>query len=185
LLDERWSVSGLLTIGNVSSDIGVLNLSGSTEQLQTRASFSAIGQYEWSSLLLRPQVSFTYTHLSDDDFVLRGTIANQALSVEADMASGWYGDFTPSIEFSRMFELDGGVLMPFVDVGAIYSFGESGSAFSSSQSTAFDDWAGTLELGARFGTRGGFLLEASIAYNSIFVDDVDSFEAGLFASWNF
>ena len=28
LLDERWSVSGLLTVGNVSSDIDILNLSG-------------------------------------------------------------------------------------------------------------------------------------------------------------
>ena len=185
LLDERWSVSGLLTVGNVSSDIDILNLSGSSDQLQTRASLSAIGQYDWSGLILRPQVSLTYTHVSAEGIVLDGTIANQVVSVNADMASVWYGDFAPSVEFSRIFYMDGGVLMPFVEVGAVYSFGEISNAFSPSQSTEFDEWAGTLELGARFATRGGFLLEASVAYNSIFVDDVDSLEAGLFVSWNF
>jgi outer membrane autotransporter protein len=186
LLDERWSVSGLLTVGNVSSDLEVLDLSGSSDQLQTRASLSAIGQYEWSGIIVRPQASLTYTHISDDDIVLTGTIANQAVSVDADIGSGWYGDFTPSVEFSRILDVNSGVLMPFVEVGAIYSFGEGTSAFSPSQSnTSFEEWAGTIELGARFVGRSGFLLEASLAYNSIFVNDIDSVQAGLFASWNF
>lgn len=185
LLDERWSVSALLTVGNVESDVDVLGLNGSSDQLQARASLAAIGQYEWSNLTLRPQVSLTYTHISDDEFVLNGTVANQTLSVDADLGSGWYGDFSPSLEFSRIFDVASGLLMPFVEVGAIYSFGDAGSAFSPSQSNEFEEWAGKLELGARFGAKSGFLIEASVAYNSIFVDDIDSLEAGLFASWNF
>jgi outer membrane autotransporter protein len=185
VLDEHWSVSGLVTVGTMSSDIDVLALSGSSEQLQTRASFSAIGQYQWSGVIIRPQVSLTYTHLSDDETVLNGTIANQEVSVETDIGSGWYGDFTPSVEFARVFDMTGGSFMPFVEVGAIYSFGKASGALSISQSTDYEEWAGTLEAGARFGTRRGFLLEASIGYNSLFVDGIDSLEAGLFASWNF
>jgi hypothetical protein len=185
LLHQNWSASGLVTVGKISSDVNVAELSGSFDRNQARASVSATGQYFWGPVVVRPSASLDYTYTNGSDIDLVGTIRSVPARVQAGVDSGWMGTFTPSVEFSRVFSVNSGLIVPFTELGATYAFGESGSAFSASQDPEFEEWSGTIAAGVRFSAQSGFFLEASFAYNSLFQQDLDSVEVGLFAAWNF
>jgi outer membrane autotransporter protein len=185
LLNENWSASGLLTFGQVKSDVQILGLDGSIDRRRTSAVFTATGQYEWGSLNLRPQASLDYTYTSAGDLQLDGTLQGSPVSVVSEVQSGWSGTFSPSVEINRVFVLQDVIMVPFAEIGAIYSFGESGGILSNAQGSSYEDWMGTLRVGTRVRTGNGLFVEASLGYNSLFENDLESLDAGLYLSWSF
>jgi hypothetical protein len=185
LLNENWSASGLLTFGQVTSDVEIAGLGGSVDQNRTSAVLTATGQYAWGAWNLRPQASLDYNHTSAGDLRLDGTLLGSPLSVLAEVRSGWTGAFTPSLEINRVFTLQDAIVMPFTEIGAVYSFGENGGVLSNAEERAYSDWSGTVRVGARARTYSGLFVEASIGYNSLFEDDLDSLDASLYLAWSF
>ncbi|NRA19569.1 MAG: autotransporter domain-containing protein [Oceanospirillaceae bacterium] len=184
LVNPHWSVSGMLTYGQLNSDLTIAGLDGTVKRNRTRAVLTAAGQYDWNEYNFRPRFSFDYSYLSSGKLALDGTVLNKTVKVLSKVPAGWSGSFSPTIEVSRVFESGNDIWVPYTEVGATYSFGETSNGLFNSK-TSYQQWAGILRLGLRARTESGLLLDASLGYNSLFQKNLDNMDASLSLSWNF
>lgn len=100
---ENWTLNGLATIGQLSSDVSLLGLTGDLDRTRWRANLLAIGEYEAGRLLIRPSLAFDYYRYEAEGFDLSETLLGIQRHVILELDSAQCSILTPEVEVSRPF----------------------------------------------------------------------------------
>lgn len=188
-LSDHWVANASLTYGLYDTDVELVVLNGDYTAQVYGSALDFYGQYTAGEYFIRPKLTINYSHIINDGFDLSGTIFNRDIAVRFDDDSFDYGRLEAKTEFSRLFTFSNGtVMMPFVEVGALYEFERpnDGQILTGDLSLVTPSpWAGTLRAGVRLATRNALQLEATAGYLSFGQNDLDAWEGKLRLSYGF
>ncbi|WP_170425151.1 autotransporter outer membrane beta-barrel domain-containing protein [Ruegeria arenilitoris] len=183
---ENWTLNGLATVGQLSSDVSLLGLTGDFDRMRWRANLQATGEYEAGNFLIRPSLAFDYYRYEAKDFDLSGALLGIQRDIIVELDSAQYSTLTPEVEVSRPFLTQNGVVAPFATFGATYWIdnGQLGLV-APSVGQDQDDLLWSTRLGVRARMGEAVFAEASFGYLSLFEDNLDATDASVFLSVSF
>jgi hypothetical protein len=183
-LSDTWAMSGLISYGQISSDVSLAGLDGSFEQDRWRANLSFHGQYTWESYFIRPSLQIDYVDYGSDTVDLRGSVFNQQITVPVAISSTSLWTVWPEVQISRLFTHEDTVYEPYAEFGALYT-NEDGPPSASQANVDRDTLVGTVKLGLRARHSDSLFFELRLGYLSAFESDLDSYEASVGLAWSF
>jgi outer membrane autotransporter protein len=183
-ISAEWSIFASASIGQLETHHRVLSLQGKSEAAQLALALNAQGQYPLSETsYVRPKFGVSYLHQQSDRYQLRGPIQGQQIQVELKNSRLDTLTAQSSVEFNWVLSTSAGsVFMPFLEAGLLYTQqNRQQYAFSNSE----DGWQGSARLGLRALSGPSTQVEMSSSYQSIGINDLDSWELQLFISHAF
>ena len=183
---ENWTLNGLATVRQLSSDVSLLGLTGDFDRTRWPANLQATGEYEAGNFLIRPSLAFDYYRYEGKDFGLSGTLLGTQRDIIVELESAQYSTLTPEVEVSRLFLTSNGVVSPFVTFGATYWIDKDQLGLvAPSVGQDQDDLLWSTRLGVRARMGEAIYAEASFGYLSLFEDNLDATDASVFLSVSF
>ena len=187
-LTENWSADATLGYGLSSIDTDILMFSGDYLSHQFFANGSLRGQYVFDDVLIRPEASISFSHVTSGDYDLSGTVFGRAATISLAGDDYNTGIFEARTEFSKPIVSQDMIFTPFAEFGVQVDFARpnGGEILTGNLTYATSQRVrGTARAGFRTNIGDNVFLEASAGYLSIGEQDFDIVEGGVFFSIGF
>ena len=188
-LSSAWALNASITYGILQNSNDILILKSNYLSQLYSASLSAIGQYTFGKVRIRPKPSVSLTHFRNNAYDMKGILLGKSFEIPMASDNFNYGLAQAAVEINRDFVFENKALIqPYTEVGLNYEFARpnKGQMVTGDLTlAATPPQLGTVTLGARTLTSKSLFIEISASYQSIGQSDLNLWQGRLYLSYAF